>query len=130
MPTSPPAERLEADSQRGYRRQPVSIRTAEGGEERGYDLAKKIAGRKRHIAVDTLGLVWVVQDYDRACFVFQKLQSLGRLRAVFADSAYGRNDLPTWVKETLGWGVANCAAAHERGLNATGLNNAEAGVIG
>ena len=37
-----------------------SIRTAEGGEERGYDAAKKITGRKRHLAVDTLGLVLAV----------------------------------------------------------------------
>ncbi len=32
-----------------------SMRTAEGGEERGYDAGKKITGRKRHLAVDTLG---------------------------------------------------------------------------
>ncbi len=37
-----------------------SIRTAEGGEERGYDAGKKITGRKRHLAVDTLGLIWSV----------------------------------------------------------------------
>jgi putative transposase len=87
-----------------------SIRTAEGGDERGYDAGKKITGRKRHLAVDTLGLVWAVvvhaacwQDYDGACFVFSKLRAFGRLRIVFADSAYGRNGLPTWVKETFGW---------------------------
>lgn len=35
-----------------------SVRTTEvGGEERGYDGAKKIKGRKRHILVDTEGLV-------------------------------------------------------------------------
>ena len=87
-----------------------SIRTAEGGAERGYDAGKKITGRKRHLAVDTLGLVWAVvvhgadwQDHDGACFVFQKLRAFGRLRVVFADSAYGRNGLPAWVKETFGW---------------------------
>ena len=37
-----------------------SIRTAEGGEERGYDAGKKITGRKRHLAVDTLGMVLAV----------------------------------------------------------------------
>ena len=37
-----------------------SIRTAEGGEERGCDAGKKITGRKRHLAVDTLGLVLAV----------------------------------------------------------------------
>jgi putative transposase len=87
-----------------------SIRTAEGGQERGYDAGKKITGRKRHLAVDTLGLVWAVvvhgaywQDYDGAGFVFNKLSAFGRLRVVFADSAYGRNGLPAWVKETFGW---------------------------
>ena len=87
-----------------------SIRTAEGGEERGYDAGKKVTGRKRHLAVDTLGLVWAVvvhgaywQDHDGACFVFQKLRVFGRLRVLFADSAYGRNGLPKWVHETFGW---------------------------
>jgi putative transposase len=87
-----------------------SIRTAEGGPERGYDAGKKITGRKRHLAVDTLGLVWAVvvhgaswQDHDGACFVLQKLRALGRLQVVFADSAYGRNGLPDWVQATFGW---------------------------
>lgn len=87
-----------------------SIRTAEGGQERGYDAGKKITGRKRHIAVDTLGLVWAVvvhgaywQDHDGACLVLNRLRGFGRLRVIFADSAYGRNDLPTWVKQTFGW---------------------------
>lgn len=88
-----------------------SIRTAEGGEERGYDAGKKITGRKRHIAVDTLGLVLTVvvhggywQDHDGAVFVLTQLkQQCRRLKVVFADSAYGRNDLPGWVNETFGW---------------------------
>jgi putative transposase len=87
-----------------------SIRTAEGGEERGYDAGKKVTGRKRHIAVDTLGLVWSVvvhgaywQDHDGACLVLERLRVFGRLRVVFGDSAYGRNGLPAWVKETFGW---------------------------
>ena len=52
-----------------------SVRTAEGGEERGYDAGKKITGRKRHLAVDTLGLIWAVvvhgaywQDWAKASF--------------------------------------------------------------
>ena len=87
-----------------------SIRTAEGGHERGYDAGKKITGRKRHLAVDTLGLVWAIvvhgaywQDHDGACFVLNKLKAFGRLRIVFADSAYRRNGLPEWVKATFGW---------------------------
>jgi putative transposase len=88
-----------------------SIRTAEGGEERGFDAGKKITGRKRHLAVDTLGLLLVVvvhgaywQDYDGACMVLMRLQDkFHRLKVLFADSAYGRNDLPGWVQKTFGW---------------------------
>lgn len=88
-----------------------SVRTAEGGEERGFDAGKKISGRKRHLAVDTLGLVLAVavhggywQDHDGACFVLMRLQTkFRRLKVVFADSAYGRNGLPEWVRETFGW---------------------------
>jgi putative transposase len=87
-----------------------SIRTAEGGDERGYDAGKKITGRKRHIAVDTLGLIWAVvvhggywQDQVGAHFVLAALRRLGRLKVVFADSAYRRDGLPNWVRETFGW---------------------------
>jgi putative transposase len=88
-----------------------SIRTAEGGEERGYDAGKKVTGRKRHLAVDTLGLVLAVvvhggywQDHDGACFVMYALQrAYRRLKVVFADGAYARNDLPAWVRQTFGW---------------------------
>ena len=88
-----------------------SVRTAEGGEERGYDAGKKITGRKRHLAVDTLGLILTVvvhgaywQDYDSACFVLTKLkEKFRRLKVVFGDSAYGKNGLPEWVKESFGW---------------------------
>jgi len=44
-----------------------SIRTAEGGEERGYDAGKKITGRKRHIAVDTLGMLLAVVVHGAGC---------------------------------------------------------------
>ncbi len=88
-----------------------SVRSAEGGEERGYDAGKKITGRKRHIAVDTLGLVLTVvvhgaywQDHDGAVCVLYNLQDrFKRLKVVFADSAYGRNALPAWVGATFGW---------------------------
>lgn len=88
-----------------------SIRTAEGGEERGYDAGKKITGRKRHLGVDTLGLVLAVtvhgaswQDHDGAVFVLRALaERFKRLKVVFADSAYGRCGLPEWVKQTYRW---------------------------
>lgn len=88
-----------------------SVRTAEGGQERGYDAGKKVTGRKRHLAVDTLGLVLAVvvhgcdwQDQDGACFVLMRLQkAFRRLKVIFADSAYAREGLPVWVQETFGW---------------------------
>ncbi len=88
-----------------------SIRTAEGGEFRGYDAGKKITGRKRHIAVDTLGMIMMVvvhaanwQDYDGAALLISQLKRpFQRLLVIFADSAYGRVGLPDWVKSTYGW---------------------------
>jgi putative transposase len=89
-----------------------SVKTTEvGGDERGYDAGKKVTGRKRHIAVDTLGLILTVvvhgaywQDQDGACLVLMRLRDkLRRLKVIFADSAYGRDGLVDWVKETFGW---------------------------
>jgi putative transposase len=88
-----------------------SAKTAEGGFERGYDAGKKVSGRKRHLAVDTLGLLLMVvvhgadwQDHDGAAFVIARLKAkFHRLKVLFADSAYGRNGLPEWVQETFGW---------------------------
>ena len=88
-----------------------SVRTAEGGEERGYDGGKKITGRKRHLAVDTLGLVLAVlvhradwQDQTGAWWVMEKLhEQYRRLKVIFGDCAYGRNSLPDWVEGTFGW---------------------------
>jgi putative transposase len=88
-----------------------SAKTTEvGGEERGYDAGKKINGRKRHIVVDTLGMVLTVvvhgaywQDQTAAVFVLWQLRErFRRLKVIFADSAYGRDGLAEIVKEMLG----------------------------
>jgi putative transposase len=85
-----------------------SVKTTErGGEQRGYDAGKKIAGRKRHLLVDVLGLVLVAivhsagtQDYDGARSVLEKVRHrYSRLRHIWADSAYGKCGLPDWVWE-------------------------------
>jgi putative transposase len=65
---------------------------------RGYDAAKKIRGRKRHIGVDTLGLLLGVivhaadiQDADSAWTLLKKIKHLYCwLQVVFADSIYNR----------------------------------------
>jgi len=76
-------------------------------ESTGYDAAKKVKGRKRHILVDTQGLIHRVvvhsadiQDQEGAKDVLQGIKEGNRrLKVVFADSAYKRNKLPDWAKE-------------------------------
>lgn len=41
-----------------------SIKSSEGGESRGFDMGKKTTGRKRHLVVDTMGLI-LARDYER-----------------------------------------------------------------
>lgn len=73
-----------------------SVKTTEVGGKKGYDAGKKVKGRKRHIAVDTLGLLLVVfvhaasiQDRDGACDVFQRLsERFTRLKLIWADGGY------------------------------------------
>jgi Transposase and inactivated derivatives len=88
-----------------------TAKTTESGGERGYDGGKKINGRKRHIMVDTLGLIMVVvvhtaciQDYDGAKLVLNAIgDQFKRLKVIFADSAYGKMGLPDWTKQCFGW---------------------------
>lgn len=56
-----------------------TVKATEAGGERGFDGGKKIKGRKRHILVDSLGLLLVlvvhaanIQDYDGARQVLQQ----------------------------------------------------------
>ena len=45
-----------------------------------------------------------IQDENGAAFVLSHMQGLfTRLKVVFGDSAYGRQELPEWVRETFGW---------------------------
>ncbi len=85
-----------------------SVKTTEMGGERGYDAGKKITGRKRHIVVDTMGLLLAVvvtaasvDDAEAAQQVLGMVESeaFPRLRVVWADSKYHNHDLYAWVTE-------------------------------
>jgi len=81
-----------------------TVRTGSGGEK-GYDAGKRTPGRKRHIIVDTMGLLLAVvvhsagiQDRDGVKLVGQRVRGrVPRLKLIWADSAYERNHLPTWA---------------------------------
>ena len=82
-----------------------SVKTTNRGGVRGFDAAKKVSGRKRHILVDTLGLLLVVvvhaadvQDREGAKQVLAVLANkFRRLRLVWADGGY-RGQLVEWVR--------------------------------
>ncbi len=109
-------ERLRGDlrTASGRERQPSaaildtqSVKTTDvGGDGRGYDANKKISGRKRHLLVDTMGLVLIAnvhsaatQDYDGARVVLERLAgAFTRLRLIWADSIYERKGLGEWLR--------------------------------
>ena len=82
-----------------------SVKTTEvGGEQRGYDGGKKIKGRKRHLLVDTLGLVLAVTgaNLDDGTAAPQLLarvtaDELPRLTVIFGDNKYHNHSLNAWL---------------------------------
>jgi transposase len=95
-----PRTTASADSQ--------SVDTTSGGEARGRDNAKNVDGRKRHIVVDSMGLLLAVlvtaasvDDGVAATELFARLdgQPISRVRRMFGDSKYHNHDLNGWVGE-------------------------------
>lgn len=91
-----------------------SVKTTElGGPERGYDGGKKIKGRKRHLLVDTLGLLLAVlitsaglDDGVAAPRLLGHItpHDFPRLVTIFADQKYHNHTLATWMAEhRAGW---------------------------
>jgi putative transposase len=86
-----------------------SVKTTEVGGERGYDGGKKITGRKRHIVVDTLGLLLVVvvtaaavDDGTGAPQVLRPLdpKRFPRLKKLWADGKSNNRSLDEWLEHT------------------------------
>src|ERR671917_545249 len=87
--------------------------TGVGGKERGFDPAKKVEGRKRHLLVDTEGLVLMakvhsanVTDRDGIKLLLGPAAGTGlpRLSHLWLDAGYtGQDKGAGWVERTLGW---------------------------
>jgi putative transposase len=92
-----------------------TVKGAEVGGVRGYDGGKKLRGRKRHIVVDSLGLLLVVlvtaasaDDGTTAPEVPAKLtaERRSRLGKVWADGKYHNHRLNAWMeRERVGYAI-------------------------
>ena len=86
-----------------------SVKTTEMGVELGYDAGKQIKGRKRHLLVDTLGLLIRVvvhsasiQDYDGGKLLLKPLRhKQPRLKKIWVDSRY--KSIVEWVSTHCHW---------------------------
>ena len=82
-----------------------SVKTTGHGEERGYDAGKNVKGRKRHVVVDTLGLLLLVlvtraslQDRDGGVELCDMIrQKFATIKKIWADSSY-RGELVDYVR--------------------------------
>ena len=100
-----------------------SVKTTEKGGPRGYDASKKVTGRKRHVAVDTSGLLLGVdvhaadiQDADGAGALLKRIKHLyGWLEAV----CHRLRPAPTQVGSREDTRLAGAMAAPVQGLRGT-----------
>lgn len=84
-----------------------SVKSDGHGGAVGYDAGKKINGRKRHVLVDTLGLVLKVMVTPASCperdAAQQVLRQVGdwftRLRRLWVDGGYTGEAFAQWVRE-------------------------------
>jgi putative transposase len=90
-----------------------TVKATEVGGPHGYDGGKQLNGRKRHIIVDTLGLLLAVtvtaaaaDDGTAAPRVLGKLtkEAFPRLKKLWADNKYHNHSLDAWMSEH-GWYV-------------------------
>jgi putative transposase len=88
-----------------------SVKTTERGGIRGFDGHKRVKGRKRHLLVDTLGMVVArrveaanVSDQRAGARLLDELgSSFPRIRTVMADAGYESGKLARELKRRHGW---------------------------
>jgi len=103
-----------------------SVKTTQQGGPHGYDGGKKVNGRKRHLLVDTLGLLLKVvvhpanvQDREGAKLLLAQLPPLfPRLHHLWADQGY-TGPLLDWIAAELGWSVEIVERSPRRGFQVT-----------
>jgi putative transposase len=92
-----------------------SIDTTSVGEQRGRDNAKNVDGRKRHVVVDSMGLLLAVlvtaasvDDATAAPALFARLegQPMGKVVRMYADSKYHNYKLYEWVEANAAWDLS------------------------
>src|SRR4051812_23811960 len=92
-----------------------SVDTTSGGEQRGRDNAKNVDGRKRHIVVDSMGLLLAVlvtaasvDDAAAAPALFARLdgQPMSKVATMYADTKYHNLKLYEWVEEHATWDLS------------------------
>src|SRR5262252_5551109 len=96
-------------------RQSIGQDHRDGGPERGYDGGKNIKGRKRHLLVDTLGVLLAVlitsarlDDGVAAPLLLSHVtpQDRPRLVTIFADQKYHNPALDAWMAmHRTGWRI-------------------------
>jgi putative transposase len=90
-----------------------SVKTTESGGPRGFDAAKRLKGRKRHIVTDTQGFLLAVrvhtanvQDVHGAVPLLGSLRaSFPKLRHIFADRVYRGNQLRKAIAKFGRWKI-------------------------
>ena len=105
-----------------------SVKTVQQGGQRGYDAAKRIKGRKRHLVVDTLGLMIMAvvhrADIDERqggkyllARIASRIADFSRLRVFFADQGYAGQKMADWVSSTFraqGWRLEIVKKIHQK----------------
>ena len=102
-----------------------SVKSTAVPGSRGYDKAKNVTGRKRHLLVDTSGLLMAVvvtpacvQERDGAIQLFQRLTgACKKLRRIWVDGGYRGPILADWVAQHCRF-VLDCVLrpAHQKGF--------------